>query len=577
MADQRREELEARFFDGVATADEETALASVAAGSPEVRQAAARQLVLHRVLRRMGLAPLDPKPIMEAVRRNEPAFVDQVMRALPTTAPRPRRRTTVWVAGALAAAAGVALWVGRDRPAPPPRTPVIAAQTDPPAPARPSERGPSVPRAFARPERTSGTVRIFGASLVTVGASSSATTVRADGTRLELGGDAVLTGLDGDVALLARGPLLLTAAGPLTLATPHTRLETMVRGARLRLEVGPRSTRVEVDAGTARLWPSGGRGPVEVTVGRYALVLEGRDPQVAALARGGRALLVVGEEPLRLGDKAVKARLDLLGFDVRVILPGDTALETAALASRTVLVSSTVSSFDFTARLREAAVPVVTWERSLFDDLGMTAPCDQGSCGEVSGLHVLVRDPSHPLAAGLTGLIQPSGSGPLTWGTPGLHAAWVATASGQPDRAVVFGYDRGVEMPGLVAPARRVACSWATGRPGECARRDGVSSTPRWNGPSPANLDAFVTAARRRDICRRMSMQKTLSLLTVSPVAAWGRSEWATSPGFSQIPPQRLLARWEPPRPAWKPPRPRRPPPPARLWRGRVRSPASGG
>jgi hypothetical protein len=45
----------------------------------------------------------------------------------------------------------------------------------------------------------------------------------------------------------------------------------------------------------------------------------------------------------------------------------------------------------------------------------------------------------------------------MSFGTPGPQAAWVATVPGNPTRAVVFAYERGMAMPGLAAaPARRV-------------------------------------------------------------------------------------------------------------------------
>lgn len=505
MADEPREHLEARFFDGVASAEDDQALAATAARSPDARRAAARQVVVDRILRRMAAPPLDPAPVMRAIERNEPAFVDRVMHSVPR--PRgPRRSALAWTAaaGILAAAATVALWPrrgeqARDEQASHARAPQV--ERSPIAPPE-SVGPPAAAGAFARLERTSGTARAVGAggralvppadlpagaAIVTLGSASSALALRSDGTRIEVGGDAVFTALGGDAALLARGPVVVAAVGPLAVATPHTLVEVPRQGARFRVEVGPLVTRVDVDAGGARLRPSSGGVGVEVTAGRYALVQDGREPQLAEQARGGRLLFVMGELPPRRGDKALVARLDRLGYEVGTMLPGDATLEARALASRVVLISSTVASPDLTARLRQAPVPVVTWERSLFDDLGMTAPCEEDGCGETTQLTVLIKDPTHPLAAGLAGAVTPSDAGPFTWGTPRLDAAWVATASGHPERAVVFGYEAGAQMLGLVAPARRVALfmgGWSAGKMREAGWRL-FEAAVEWAAASP--------------------------------------------------------------------------------------------
>jgi len=44
----------------------------------------------------------------------------------------------------------------------------------------------------------------------------------------------------------------------------------------------------------------------------------------------------------------------------------------------------------------------------------------------------------------------------MGWGVPGGNAIAVAALSKDPDKCTIFAYDTGVEMPGLVAPARRV-------------------------------------------------------------------------------------------------------------------------
>ena len=45
----------------------------------------------------------------------------------------------------------------------------------------------------------------------------------------------------------------------------------------------------------------------------------------------------------------------------------------------------------------------------------------------------------------------------MSWGKPGLGAATIATLYGQPEKAAIFGYEKGATMDyETLAPARRV-------------------------------------------------------------------------------------------------------------------------
>jgi hypothetical protein len=46
---------------------------------------------------------------------------------------------------------------------------------------------------------------------------------------------------------------------------------------------------------------------------------------------------------------------------------------------------------------------------------------------------------------------------PMSWGKPGLGATTIATIYGQPEKAAIFGYEKGATMDyEALAPARRV-------------------------------------------------------------------------------------------------------------------------
>jgi hypothetical protein len=125
-----------------------------------------------------------------------------------------------------------------------------------------------------------------------------------------------------------------------------------------------------------------------------------------------------------------------------------------------VAISATIHSTDINTELRDLPVPVVVWEPWLYDDLGMTGSQEAHECEFVPGSgNVLVKDPLHPLAAGLTGTVRLRSEGEpalIGVGTPGPHAAWIATLPGRPLLAAVFAYERGAPMVGASAPARRV-------------------------------------------------------------------------------------------------------------------------
>jgi hypothetical protein len=165
------------------------------------------------------------------------------------------------------------------------------------------------------------------------------------------------------------------------------------------------------------------------------------------------ALLVVGDPAVVGGDVAVRSRLVALGYTVTVV---DDGLSTPADATgkRVVVISSTSSSANVNTKFRTVGVPVITWETALYDDLGMTAATGTFVAGQQN---VVIAAPGHPLAAGLTGTVSvTSTAGELGQGSPNANATVVARLPGA-TTASTFAYEAGAAMPGLAAPARRLA------------------------------------------------------------------------------------------------------------------------
>lgn len=212
-----------------------------------------------------------------------------------------------------------------------------------------------------------------------------------------------------------------------------------------------------------RFWELAAAGMILTAVG-FALVRGSGTPEVAA-PNAPEILFVVGGTPLPAGDERVKERFERLGFRVTAkpathVVPSDgTGKALIALSSTALAVDVTDVPGELTAKFRDSAVPVLVWEPRLYYDLGMIAGFehqkDWGALRDQS--RVVVTNPTHPMAAGLTGPVKVlSSANRISWGLVRPDALVVASLEGDPSKAVVFGYDAGARMPGLVAPARRV-------------------------------------------------------------------------------------------------------------------------
>jgi hypothetical protein len=132
----------------------------------------------------------------------------------------------------------------------------------------------------------------------------------------------------------------------------------------------------------------------------------------------------------------------------------------AAAGAELVVISSTVAAKDVHPGWRQLPVPLLTWENDLLDDLAMTGKRHDVDFGEAAKERYLwLVNAPHPMGAGL-----PAGvanvyqrQAGMSWGRPGLGATTIATLYGQPEKAAIFGYEKGATMDyESLAPARRV-------------------------------------------------------------------------------------------------------------------------
>ncbi len=173
-----------------------------------------------------------------------------------------------------------------------------------------------------------------------------------------------------------------------------------------------------------------------------------------------KILFVVGDTRLNSGDEWAKKRLELLGLNVTV-KSATSASTSDASGKGLIVISSTVNSGDVGSKFTNVAVPVLTWESYLLDDLKMTDDDAQEDYGQNASYNSLtITDPTHPLSAGLSGNVQVLTSGHyMRWGwTTKASAAKVAKVAGQEEWYGIFGFDKGAAMDnGFAAPERRVS------------------------------------------------------------------------------------------------------------------------
>jgi hypothetical protein len=302
--------------------------------------------------------------------------------------------------------------------------------------------------------------------------------------------------LDGALRALGelerRQPELLATMDQLVRAAAHS--DGFVERLRLRLAAEPvarrASTRRAVLAGAAVAAVAAAfimipRRAPRSTAGRAVPSVAGRSisrppaDQIIPSASGARraVLLLGGDDPQLLAprkrttiDEPLRARLEQLGFSVEVLTADDheSSLPRALEDADVVVLSPSVATAELSEDLVTLSVPMVALESSAFSRLGLTGVAWKRDLGPTDQRvsDVVISNPNHPLAGGLTG--QPTvlqrrlG---LRWGLPGEEAIVVARFPGAPaGQSAVFAYERGSDMPGGRAAARRVGIFLGNGR-----------------------------------------------------------------------------------------------------------------
>ena len=172
---------------------------------------------------------------------------------------------------------------------------------------------------------------------------------------------------------------------------------------------------------------------------------------------GGKALLVADSVKLGALDQAIKGRLENLGYQVTV-RDDDVSKSSDAKGQDLILISESVITSKINSKFTDVAVPVISWEAHLYDDLKLTASSGK-SLGVQGGVQeISVINQSHPLAANLPNSTQVyNSSANIGWGIPNDNAIEIASLKGSSQKSTVFAYEKGAELfDGKTAAEKRV-------------------------------------------------------------------------------------------------------------------------
>lgn len=172
-------------------------------------------------------------------------------------------------------------------------------------------------------------------------------------------------------------------------------------------------------------------------------------------------------------DATLIERIKSLGFDVVVKNHDDFDAQADSAGKIAVYVSESVSSANIVDKFNDVAIPFITGEAYIFEDMGFTglnAEVDFGSNTESTKGKVI--KPDHPIMKGVSAdykAVTRDDLDPLpnyTWGVvPEKNA--LAVDPDNPERAVVFAFDKGDSSvdslyPSYKFPEKRAAINFHT-------------------------------------------------------------------------------------------------------------------
>ena len=153
-------------------------------------------------------------------------------------------------------------------------------------------------------------------------------------------------------------------------------------------------------------------------------------------------------------------RLIALSFTV-ILADDDTVVVADTLNRELVYISDSVNEGALGATLCDARAPVIGAKAALYDEMNMPSG---GNGYEANQPDIDIIDPSHPMAAGLSGTVSLlTGSNNMGWGVTQPGAQQVASIAGDPSRITIFAYPASANVTCAALPVRRVGFPLASG------------------------------------------------------------------------------------------------------------------
>ena len=179
------------------------------------------------------------------------------------------------------------------------------------------------------------------------------------------------------------------------------------------------------------------------------------DPTPPPSSCTGKNILFVAFKAIATGDDALMVeRLTGMGHTVTVVDQKQVSARNAT-GMDLVLISSSTTTPKIRTMFRTTAVPVMIWEARWFRTMDLTV--EQGrSYGYLAAQTTgVIADPTHPLAAGLSGTVTLS-TAPVEFYWGAAHDTAVTALTSTTGQPLLYGYEAGEMMESIPAPARRV-------------------------------------------------------------------------------------------------------------------------
>ena len=188
-------------------------------------------------------------------------------------------------------------------------------------------------------------------------------------------------------------------------------------------------------------------------------------------------------DPTGTTDQPLRDHLESLGYSITAVMD-DQSVASDADGQCAVLISAVSDSGDVNGKFHDVAVPVVTWEFAVFDDMGFAVMTSDYDVDD-GATDIVIVDATHPLAAGfamdeVVTLYQ--GVGRVNWALAD-GAAIVGVRTDVATHASLFAYEADdLLADGTVAPAKRVALPFSNAEMGDLqpAALDLLAAAVQW-------------------------------------------------------------------------------------------------